>query len=263
MDWKEKLLQWFYKNIYRRSPKWDDCTKASCWSGHGAAIRMMNILSPHFANGVFRDRVKWMLKRGCNTAHVFVANEKDGEGGGYSIYGPTWAWHIDERSCQLFRERIRYLRRKGLAVVVWTLSDDLPSYGREVRANPEQYIKDCAKQGMFDLASTVVCCLEIQDTYGSGDHRGIARLCAAIRKHYKGKVGTHEISNHIAYARHADLVFYQVNPGKPVEWIKSEVRRVKNIVGKPVNMFEMERSEDNVKSAAVLADGIVFGVANW
>lgn len=61
-------------------PSWRDCVHASCWDGANASRRMMNILSPHFPDAKFREYRDWMRSRGCDTAHVFLANQGDGEG---------------------------------------------------------------------------------------------------------------------------------------------------------------------------------------
>ena len=261
MDWKERLLQWFYRVIYRRPPKWDKCSKASCWTGHNAGTRLMNILSPHMPDRVFRDRVKWMTGRECNTAHVILANEKDGEYAGYSIYGATWDWNIscaDEDICQLMRERIRYLRRKGFAVVVWTLTDDGPAYNSTVDDNFEKYASDLEDQGLFDLASIVVSGLELGDYF---DHSRVASHVAAIRHHYRGKVGIHQNAGRTHFAGLGDLFFAQESPGRSSGWLANRTKHLVGSLGKPVNMFEVERQEAPAKSQAMLDAG-AFGVGN-
>ena len=60
----------------------------------------------------------------------------------------------------------------------------------------------------------------------------------------------------------ADIVFYQVSPGRSASWIKAETKRVVALVNKPVNFFELSRHEDRTLSKAAL-DGGAYGVANW
>lgn len=100
-------------------PAWERCVHASCWSGRNASKRMMNMLSPAMPEKVFRERVAWMLKRGCDTVHWFVANKGDGEYAGYCIYGTDWDWEVDKPTVKLFRSRIAYARKRGLGVVLW------------------------------------------------------------------------------------------------------------------------------------------------
>lgn len=77
------------------------------------------MLSPAMPEKVFRERVKWMLERGCDTVHWFVANKGDGEYAGYCIYGADWDWEVDKPTVKLFRSRIAYARKRGLGVVLW------------------------------------------------------------------------------------------------------------------------------------------------
>ena len=65
-----------------KPPAWDACTLASCWAGHNAAERRMNMLSPAMPPTIFDAYLQKMLVAGCNTAHLFVANRADGEYGG-------------------------------------------------------------------------------------------------------------------------------------------------------------------------------------
>ena len=250
------LIDWILSTFKR---DWKDCAKASCWSGHNAAQRMMNMLSPHMDKGTFESRVRWMKDRGCDTAHVFLANRRDGEFAGYCIYGPEWTWNIDKDYCELFAERIRYMRMKRLAVVAWLMADDSSQYASAAAGDAPRYVKDLDKQGLLKLVSTVVAGLEMNE-YWSGHQAGA--MVQAIRSEYGGKIGTHMTSGRFDFAGLADICFYQVNPGQSAGWIQGEAARVKAACGKPLNFFEIERQENRDKAQAAL-DGGAFGVGNW
>lgn len=86
---------------------------SSCWTGKGAARRMMNMLSPKMPATTFKQYAKWQLSRGCNTVHVILANQGDGEFAGYSPFGPGGAGKLDASVCALMHERMRVLRGMG------------------------------------------------------------------------------------------------------------------------------------------------------
>ena len=241
------------------NPAWDKCRKASCWSGSNAAIRLMNILSPHMDDGVFRSRVGWMKARGCDTAHLFVSNNKDGQYAGYCPYGTAWTWKIDNKLCKLMRERMRYLRRNGFAVVVWLFADDDGGWNREAAKSFPGYLSDCKESGLLTLASQVVIGLELNEYY---TYTQVGELAAATRAVYKGKIATHETSSRCAFAGMADVVYYQLNPGVSAAQVASATRAVKASTGKPVNMFEVSRSENRALADAALNSG-ACGVGNW
>ena len=241
------------------TPAWDACTRASCWRGANAANRMMNMLSPAFTDAKFAEYRDWMKSIGCNTSHVFLSNKADGEGGGYCIYGTSWTWEINAAFCEMFRKRIADLRAHGFAVVVWLLADDSSAWNKEAARNFPKYIQDLKAQGLLDQASTVVAGLELDEYYQSAQ---VSALVNAIRKVYPGKVGTHQTSGRYEFSALADVVFYQVNPGKSAAQIKAEASKVVKATGKPVNFFELDRQPNRALCDAAFAGG-AFAVGNW
>ena len=240
--------------------KWDECTLASCWNGANASQRMMNMLSPGMSDSKFTSYMEWMKGRGCNTSHLILANKADGEKGGYTIYGPSFDWSVDQNTVNLMKSRIDVLRKNGFGIVLWLFTDDSSAYTSEAKKNFPKYLKDLKDSGLLDYASTVVVGLELQDYYNNS--ATVASLVAATRSVYKGKIGTHETSGNYAFARLADICFYQVSPGKSASFIKADAAKVKKATGKPVNFFELERYPDRAKCQAALSGG-AFGVGNW
>lgn len=241
------------------APAWDLCTKASCWSGSNAQIRNMNILSPRMSYDLFKQRVAWQKNRGCNTVHVFLSNKGDGEYSGYCIYGNSWDWGVDSAFVAEFNKRIGYIRSQRMGVVVWLFADDSDSWNTTASKNFPQYAKDLSTQGLFEHVSTVVVGLELSEYFSVEQVKG---LVSAVRRVYTGRIGTHSTSGDLRYAALADIVFYQVSPGRSASWIKAETKRVVALVNKPVNFFELSRHEDRTLSKAAL-DGGAYGVANW
>lgn len=260
MSWKEiweTIKGWFGGGS--SIPKWDECTKASCWNGANASQRMMNILSPHMSEDKFKSYMEWMKSRGCNTAHVFTSNQKDGENAGYCIYGPSWSWKVNADYCKLMINRIKALRKNKFGIVLWLFADDSGGYNSEAKKNFAQYLSDLKKQGFLDYASTVVVGLELNEYYSASD---VAKLVSATHQYYSGKIGTHQTSGQYSFAGLANICFYQVNPGMSVSGIKAEAAKVKAITGMPLNFFEIERSPSREKCEAAMAGG-AFGVGNW
>lgn len=240
-------------------PDWDVATLASCWSGPNAGQRNMNILSPGMSDRKFRERVAWQEKRGANTVHLFLANKADGEHAGYSIYGGAWDWSIDAATCDTFRDRIAYCRGRGLAVVLWLFADDSSDWNRAAAKDFPRYLRDLESEGLLRYASTVVVGLELDEYFNAAQ---VAALVAATRAVYSGKVGVHQTSGRMDFAPLADIMFYQVSPGRSASWIESEARRVRAAVGKPVNFFELDRSDNRPLCEAAQRGG-AFAVGNW
>lgn len=241
-------------------PGWEYCTLASCWEGSNAQHRMMNILSPHMPDSKFNDYMNWMKGRGCNTSHLFIANLADGEYGGYSIYGRKWSWGIDKQYCDFMKSRIKTLRKNGFAIVIWLMADDSAAYSDALKTNFLRYVRDVKTQGFFDVASTVVVGLELDEYYTESE---VKRLCEATKSVYSGKIATHQCSGKYAYHKYADILFYQTATGKTESQIESEVRRIKkNIGGKPINAFEISRNPARKLCEAAFRGG-AFAVGNW
>lgn len=244
----KKILEWlkrlFGRDSQSKIPAWDKCTLASCWNGANASQRMMNMLSPHMSDDKFTGYMNWMKGRGCNTAHLILANKADGENAGYCIYGNTWTWVINTGFCNLMKARIKKLRDNKFGIVIWLFTDDSGAYVSEAKKNFPKYLSDCKAQGLLDSASTVVVGLELDEYYNGND---VASLVNATRTVYKGKIGTHQTSGKFNYAVLGDICFYQVSPGKTAAWLKNEAKRVKSATGKPLNFFEIERSPNRPK----------------
>lgn len=255
----QRIKEWKNPPASAAIPAWDACTRASCWRGANAANRMMNMLSPAFTDAKFAEYRDWMRSIGCNTSHVFLSNKADGEGGGYCIYGTSWTWEINAAFCDVFRSRIADLRAHGFAVVVWLLADDSSAWNKEAAKNFPKYLQDLKAQGLLDQASTVVAGLELDEYYQSAQ---VSALVNAIRKVYPGKVGTHQTSGRYEFSALADVVFYQVNPGKSAAQIKAEASKVVKATGKPVNFFELDRQPNRALCDAAFAGG-AFAVGNW
>lgn len=239
-------------------PAWDKCTLASCWNGANAEQRMMNMLSPHMSAEKFKTYMDWMKARGCNTAHLFTSNQADGENARYCIYGAGWSWTINTSTVALMRDRIETLRKNGFAIVLWLFADD-SKWNSIAKQNFPKYLSDLKTTGLLAQASIVVAGLELNEYFNQSD---VQALITAIRSVYDGKVGTHETSERHQYAPLGDICFYQVNPGKSVDWIHTHARSVSFTVGKPLNFFEIERQPSREKCEAALTGG-AYAVGNW
>lgn len=242
-------------------PSWPAVAKASCWQGKNASIRHMNILSPRIADETVKERLDWAKGRGCNSVHLFVANQGDGEGAGYSIYGtgePTPGMY-DVKSARKMRERIQWARERNLAVAVWLLADDSSRWNKVLLSNPVAYAHDLLASGVLDLADMVVLGLEL-DEYASDAK--VKALASAIREVWAGKIGTHHTGGKAPFAQHGDVVFWQVSPGKSAATVAQSVQSARKSTGKPVVMFELARQPARELCEAALAAGAV-GVGNW
>ena len=237
----------YIRYLLRRPPSWKACSKASCWQGSNAGTRHMNILSPHFTDGEFKARVRWAEKRGCNCLHLFLVNQHDGEGSGFTALDPATADVMDRR--------LRWAAKRGLGLVLWCMSDDSREWARSL--DMDALMRQCRKRGWLRLCSTVVVGLEVDEYWSRAQ---VAAHIAAIRRHYRGKVGIHH-SHGTGWADLADILFYQCDPGKTAAQITYETRRALGC-GKPVNFFELSRHEDRALAEAALSSG-AFGVGNW
>lgn len=239
--------------------KWDECTKASCWNGSNANQRMMNMLSPHMPDDVFKSYINWQKKdRKCNTVHLILANKSDGEFANYTIYGPNWDWTVDGNYVNTMLKRLEKLQDEGFGIVLWLITDDSTVYAREMHKNPQQYITDLANMGFFKYASTVVLGLEM-DEYMSTTQ--VDNLYNALKSRYNGKIGVHHTGGKYSFVNWGDIIFVQINPTSNQTTIINAVNAAKKY-GKPINFFEFQRFPDRAGSEAALKAG-AFGVGNW
>jgi hypothetical protein len=245
-----RIRYWLKKPV-----AWDKAVHASCWDGNNAQKRMMNILSPFFPDGQFREYMDWMKERGCDTAHVILINLGDGGGSGYNC--ALDEWHADTA-----RRRIRKLFLEGFAIVPWIITDDSAAWLKDLFAHPEERIGALAEAGLFDHASYVVLGLEM-DEAGSAGNAGWPKVAEALRKHFKGKIGTHHTSgNTFKFAGLGDIVLGQLDPGRATpSAIANQIRAIRAL-GKEAVGFEYARSPDRTKAQAALDAG-AFGCGNW
>lgn len=244
-----------------RVAPWDACTRASCWGGSNASVRVMNALSPKMPEAVFRERVAWTKARGANTIHLFLVNKGDGEYAGYSPWGvgkgPS-AGATDADVVKRMIERVAYCRAQGLAVVLWLQADDSADWARALASNADRCVARIAEAGLLDAASTVVAGLEMDEYWNATHARAVV---AAIRGRYCGKVGTHHTSGKTTFASLGDILFYQVDPGRSAAQIKADTVAATRC-GRPVNFFELSRGPARELCEAALSAG-AFAVGNW
>ena len=238
-------------------PSWDECTIASLWDGGNAERRMMNTLSPRMSDGKFRDYLKWQRDRGCNTAHVFVSNQADGECAGYCIYGHTVSWTLDAATVKVMLARVKAYRRAGMGVVLWLLADDSGAMNKALLDGVELFAKDLKKTGLLKYASMVCLGLEMSEYVGGN----AGNLLNAVRGVWDGKVATHDISGSLRYAGYGDIVFAQVKPTVS----DSEMLRFAAMVkgtGKPGGVIECDRHANRERCQKLIDAGLPF-VGNW
>ena len=239
-------------------PSWDECTIASLWDGGNAERRMMNTLSPHMGDGKFRDYLKWQRDRGCNTAHVFVSNQADGECAGYCIYGRAVSWTLDAATVKLMLARVKAYRRAGMGVVLWLLADDSGAMNKALLDGVELFAKDLKKTGLLKYASMVCLGLEMSEYMGTEQARA---LLDAVRKVWRGKVATHDVSGSIRFAGFGDVVFGQVKP----TCTDAEMMRFAAMVkatGRPGGIIECDRHPNRERCQKLIDAGLPF-VGNW
>lgn len=237
---------------------------SSCWSGKGAARRMMNMLSPKMPAATFRQYARWQLARGCNTAHVILCNQGDGEFAGYSPFGPSGGLKLHSTSCRLMLDRMQELRGMGFGVVPWQDTDQSPMFTDRPTAEIQTMIRLCADAGFYRGAGMVVLGLEVNE-YWKDPHQ-VAELIPVLRS--AADPGTlislHQTSDRLDYSPMSDVVLWQTNPGKSAAQIKRLVAAARKRVGygKPFVAFEIARTESRPLAKAALAAGAV-GVGNW
>ena len=266
----KKILAWFKKTTNTIVPipvfkalAWDECTKSTNWWGRNAAHRAMNALSPAFSENKFKEYIKYQMDRGCNHVNLFVCNKADGEGAGYSIWGKApFSGSAKNATSKMMIKRLEYCRSQGLGIWIWLLADDSADWNKKILSNPSQYAKDLKDAGFLDdtLISGVCLGLEMEEYCNSNQANGLYK---AIKSQWKGKIGTHSVSDKFSFAAFGDVVFLQVNPGTDKTKICNFVNNVAAKTGKKICMFEMEREPDNSKSKYVLEHSKAFSVGNW
>ena len=225
---------------------------ASCWAGHNASKRMMNVLSPKMSDSTFAARLKHMTDRGCTHAHLILANTADGEAGGYA------AWKDSDQG--KMKERWNAVKAAGLTPIPWLVTDDSAALASDLFGHAEKYVKTMAAAGFFEGVPLVVLGLEMNEKYGSDScWKG---LRSALRKHYSGPIGVHHKSgNDFPYAKYGEVVLGQLSPGCTTSQVKSQIKAILKL-GKRAIGFEYSRSPDRSLCLAALEAG-AEGVGNW
>lgn len=259
----KKILNWFVVAFAVAAlcggcltpvPKYTEAVHASCWDGSNAQRRMMNILSPGFSDAKFDEYVAWMRSRGCDTAHVFLINQADGECAGQNC--ATYPDHA-----KLAKKRIEKLRKEKFAVVPWVIADDSTAYIKDLFAHPAERVKALADAGLFEQASYVVIGLEMNEAKDAA--KGWPKVAAALRNHYGGPLATHHTSgNSFAFAGLGEIVMGQLDPkSASVASIQAQIAKIRSM-GKEAVGFEYERHPNRDRANAALAAGAI-GVGNW
>ena len=225
---------------------------ASCWAGANASKRMMNVLSPKMSDSTFKDRLKHMTDRGCDVAHLILANTADGEAGGYA------AWKDSDQV--KMKERWNAVKAAGLRPIPWLVTDDSAELAQDLFGHAGKYVRKMADAGFFADVPLVVLGLEMNEKYGSDS--GWKSLRAALREHYSGPVGVHHKSgNDFPYAKYGEVILGQLNPGCTTSQVKSQIKTILKL-GKRAIGFEYSRSPDRSLCLAALEAG-AEGVGNW
>ena len=265
---REKLISWLFKKLHITEAlddiKHPKVYRASCWAGTHAEARMMNMLSPRMSEQTFQAHLKWMKNRGCNTAHVILINQHDGEASGYSPWGvgvAPKAIPCDGQTVLLMRTRILALRRSGFCVVPWIITDDSKQWARELFVAPRSCVQYMVDAGLIELdAPLVVLGLEMNE-YGTQMQWMAVRDALRIAG-YHGDIGTHHTSgDSIPFAGLGQVVLAQLAPSCDHARIQKQVQHF-IACGNKVIGFEYSRHEDRAKAQAALDAGAI-GCGNW
>jgi len=247
----------------RKPLAWDKCTLSSNWHGSNASMRIMNILSPLFSDKQFDDRYNWAKSRGVNYFNLFVVNKKDGEGAGYSPFGPNFIsnyGNIDKAFSDVMTKRIKKMHDDGMGVVLWLMADDSNDWAKQFASNPQPVIDAMEKLGWFKYASIIVLGLEMDEYWNANQ---VQKVYNATRTKWSGMIGTHHTSGKSTFAAFGDIVFYQVSPGTATSTIISQCKNVGAKTGKKIVAFEIERQEARDKCQQILNSGAAYSVGNW
>ena len=245
--------------------KWYECTKSSNWRGENARDRMMNALSTNFDRSKFEEYISWQKnKRGCDYVNLFVTNEGNGEGAGYSIWGTTpFSRKVPNDTSKMMIDRMRYCVKQGLGVWVWLMADESDGYNSQILSRPNDFSRDLAAGGFLDpsLVSGVILGLEMNEYCKSDEN--VINLRDAVKKNWHGVIGTHHGSGNLDYAKYGDVIFYQTNTGMDPWFISRLVDTVAKDYKKPVCAFEIEREPAREKCEIIMEHSEAFSVGNW
>lgn len=222
---------------------------ASCWDGANASRRMMNMLSPKMDDAKFGQYVSWMKSKGCDTAHVILANGGDGECAGYA------AWRDKDYGAML--SRYNALIREGFRVVPWIITDDSAALLKELFKDPAKCVEHC--RAFFRAAAYVVLGLEMDEGGSAGQWAAVRN---AVRRYYSGPIGVHHTSgNSFPMAPMADIILGQLSPGCTEAQVAAQIKAIK-AKGRRAVGFEYARGPSRKLALAALNAG-AEGVGNW
>lgn len=235
---------------------------ASCWRGDGAQDRLMNILSPQISEQRFLEYVAWAKGRGCNTWHLALNNQGDGEGAGYCLYGRNWDWIEDPLYVAHFLRRMKHLRNEKFTLYGWDFMDQSEDFFEAALKHYSHHIRDLRDAGILKLLNVFVPGLELNE-YANLEQ--VKFMVKTIRRYWNRRIGTHQTSDRYDYAKLSgvDICLLQTSPGKSPDQIKSLARAAVKGTGKPVVFFELDRHENRELCEAALSVKGIIGAGNW
>jgi len=235
---------------------------ASCWDGDNAEKRLMNVLSPDMSDEQFEDYIKFAKDRGCNTWHLCLSNQGDGEKAGYCIYGRNWDWTPDSLYVAHFLKRIKRLRKEGFTLYGWLFTDQSKDYYNAARKSFGHYVRDLKKLGILIYMNILVCGLEWNEWANKEDAK---LLIKNIKRYWTRRIGMHQTSGQydLSLLAGIDLCIYQASKGKTPEQIKADITNVVKKVKKPVNAFEIDSHPNRELCIAAMSVKTCYGCGNW
>ena len=230
---------------------WRDCRYSSNWNGSNASKRMMNLVSPKFADSKVAEYLDWQIGIGCDHVHLLLVNEADGEGAGYDALA-------DSSARKTALKRVQEIRRRGLGVVAWIVADDSDGYRKKVFSDPAKYAAGLKE--FMPYLSYIVLGLEMDE--GEGSSAKWKSLRDAIKAAgWEGKFATHHTSGKSTHASLGSIVMDQLDPDCSTADIAKSVKALR-AKGYEVCGFEYSRGPDKSKAQAALDSG-AFGCGNW
>lgn len=228
----------------------------------GADRNTWRLLSKHWPDEHFQSVVNQVLSAGADTVYV-AANTIGKEGAVVSVYERErkLSGRVDESAVRLFHQRLEYLRRKGLGVVMFVYMDDRRTMRRPLKEH-SSHMTFLVRE--FDrYVSCWVLANEIDSTL---KYREAGRLFDLLDSLTEKPIGSHQEAGGFEYSRHraVDFHFHQYGWGLSRAEIRSETRRVMGELGKPVvaaefNRLSASRKAARQRSAALAAGAVAVG----
>lgn len=117
--------------------------------------RAMNLLSPQIND--LDKRLKRLVANGDTTIYLYLSNQADGEGSGYSPYNDNKIGEtIDKSAIEAYRSKLEVIKKAKLKIIFWLRADQSMAFNEASKEQQFKYQDDMVKLFEKDATEWVI-----------------------------------------------------------------------------------------------------------